>query len=175
MLNKYKFILLILFIILLVGKLLYTSLRFSLDIPENLQEILQKQNNYILLPYNQLENWKNQYKEVKYQEYILQNNLLIEKYIYDSNTIDFPTLMKFYPIEFRIQNNSTPISVYFYKKWFTWGKFISLLYDSFLWTLSIIVMVLFMILAIYSIVYFLYYIQKLLKQYQIKKLSKEVL
>jgi len=166
--SSYKKSLLFLIFVLFLGKVLFTFYEFYNKLPEDHITKVRSQVNYILFDYNKAQDLNKKFGQPIEKEQTLINGFLLEKMVYNLNQIDSDNLLKFSPIEFRIEHKTEIVYVYFFKKFLNLETTISILYNSLIWTMSLIIAVFLLVIGFYITIYILFLFYKLIKSSLLK-------
>jgi len=150
-------------VILFLGKMLFSFYEFYHKIPEDQITKVRSQQNYILFDYNKAQELNKRFGQPIEKEQTLINGFLIEKMVYNLNQIDTVNLLIFSPIEFRINHKTEIVYVYFFKKFLNLETTISILYNSLIWIISLIIAVFLLVIGFYITIYILFLFYKLIK------------
>ncbi|GIX40793.1 MAG: hypothetical protein KatS3mg129_0526 [Leptospiraceae bacterium] len=173
-LKKYKTQLIIIVGILFIGKILFSFYKFTFQLPENYLENIRKEGNYIILTYKKSKLWYQNFLEPIQKEQTLIDNLFLSKNVYNTGKINFEDILKFQPIEMKLNSDSNNITIYFYKRYFNLNVFFKLIYESFIWLLSLIFIFILVILGIYITLYLIVLINRMIRNYKLTKyITKE--
>ncbi len=160
---------LILLILLFLGNILFSLYRNFHVIPENLWNLIKKSNNYVII-YGDYFNDLKDFPPPLQKEKILKDGLLIQMYQYPIESIPWDFILSLNPKELKIHYDKDTINLYFYKKLFYFDSILEILYNSFLWTISITIMTGFLGFLLFFSLYLLIRLRKFLKEYLTKKI-----
>ncbi len=150
-------------VVLFLGKVLFSFYEFYHKIPEDQIAKFRSQMNYILFDYKKSQDINKRFGQPIEREQTLINGFLLEKVVYNLNQIDTDNLFKYSPLEFKIDHKIEIVHVYFYKKFLNLDTLVSILYNSIIWSLSLIAVVFLLVLGFYITIYILFLFYKFIK------------
>lgn len=156
--------------ILFFGNLFFSIYKCFSFLPENFWELTKKRTNYVII-YGDSTDFLKEFPKPLQSEKILKEDLFLEIYQFPVEHIRWDIIFKLNPKEVKFHQNEDTIYFYFYKKIFDFSTILKLLYHSFIWTISVIVLTGFILLILMIIFYLSLSVIYFLRKYDSKKFN----
>lgn len=166
----YKRIFIVAMLLLFSGNAVFTLYKSLYDIPEQLRDLKKQRTSYVIVQGDNTQVIKN-FPPALQSEKILKDYVLIQSYQYALKDVEWDSILNLKPKELKINQNDDTVHLYFYKRIFHLETLLYIFYNSFIWTLSVIIMMGFFSLVLFFIIYILIKLKQFINEYQLKKLN----